>query len=184
MLVPYVIHSVPESKINGDLLNANIEKCIKDLYDIGFRVTAVVSDNHSSNVDAFNKLTIEYGRDNDSLRVWISDQPKYLFYDTGHLVKYLRNNLLTNRQLLFSPFICDDMEQELKIERGVIAWSLLHKVHEKDMENKANLRAAPKLNTMALHPGNYKQSVPIALAIFDPRPQDSTMHRTLLTSFI
>ena len=125
--VPYVIHFVPESKINGhllkaniekcieDLLKANIEKCIEDLYDIGFRVTAVVSDNHSSNVDAFNKLTIEYGRDNDSLRVWISDQPKYLFYDTGHLVKNLRNNLLTHRQLLFPPFICDDMEQELKI---------------------------------------------------------------------
>ena len=104
----------------------------------------------------------------DSLRIWIAEKRIYLFYDTVHLVKNLRNNLLARKQLLFPPFICDDMEQKLKIAGGGISWSLLHRVHEKDRENSVNLRAAPKLSTTVLHPGNCKQSVPVALAIFDP----------------
>ena len=108
-------------KINGGLLKGEIEKCIQNLHDVGFRVRAVVSDNHSSNVAAFNSLFAEYGRDNDSLRIWIAEKPIYLFYDTVHLVKNLRNNLLARKQLLFPPFICDDMEQKLKIARGGIS---------------------------------------------------------------
>ena len=69
---------------------------------------------------------------------------------------------------MFPPFICNDMKQELKIAGGEISWSLLYRVHEKDIENKAHLRAASKLSTKVLHPGNCKQSVPVALAIFDP----------------
>ena len=47
-------------------------------------------------------------------------------------------------------------------------WSLLHNIHEKDADYQANLRAAPKLSKTVLHPGNCTQSVPVALAIFDP----------------
>ena len=36
------------------------------------------------------------------------------------------------------------------------------------MQCQANLRAAPKLTAKVLHPGNRKQNVPVALAIFDP----------------
>ena len=60
------------------------------------------------------------------------------------------------------------MEQKWKIAGGEIFWSLLYKVDEKDRENKAHFRAAPKLSTKVLYPGNYKQSVPVVLAIFDP----------------
>ena len=81
----------------------------------------MVSDNHSSNVSAFNNLTAEYGRDNNSLRVWINDQLIYLFYDSVHLVKDIRNNLLTRKQLLILPFICDDMGQKLEIAGGGIS---------------------------------------------------------------
>ena len=56
----------------------------------------------------------------------------------------------------------------LQIAGGDISWSLLHRVHEKDLENGASLRAALKLSTTVLHPGNCKQNVPVALAIFDP----------------
>ena len=76
--------------------------------------------------------------------------------------------MLTRKKLLFPPFICNDIEQEWKIAGGEISWSLLHRVHEKDMENKAHFRAAPKLSTTVLHPGNCKQSVPVAQAIFVP----------------
>ena len=42
------------------------------------------------------------------------------------------------------------------------------KVDEKGRENKENLRAASKLSTTVPHPGNCKQNVPVALAIFVP----------------
>ena len=166
--VSYVIHSVPQSKISGDLLKVELEKCLEILQDIKFRVRAVVSDNHASNVAAYNSLLKDYGRDNDILRIWFNDQPIYLCYDAVHLVKNLRNNLQIRKQLLFPPFVCDAMDQKLKIAGGAISWSLLHRVHEEDRKNESNLRAAPKLTTTALHPGNCKQSVPVALAIFDP----------------
>ena len=44
----------------------------------------------------------------------------------------------------------------------------LHKVHEKDQQTQANLRAAQKLTATVLLPDTYKQNVPAALAVFDP----------------
>ena len=38
---------------------------------------------------------------------------------------------------------------------------------EKDSKLQANLRKAPKLTNETIHPGNVKQSMPLALAIFD-----------------
>lgn len=166
--VPFIIKSVPEIKISGDFLQDELKKCIQTLQSINFNVRAVVADNHSSNVAAFNGLTEQFGRDSDPFRVWVNDQPIYLFYDAVHLVKNIRNNLLNQKRLLFPPFICDDMDVSVKVAGGEISWSLLHRVHEKDQQNQANIRSAPKLSSQVLHPGNCKQSVPVALAIFDP----------------
>ena len=166
--VPYVIKSLPETKISGELLQGEIINCIRSLQGINFKMREVVSDNHSSNVAAFRGLLEQYGRDNDPLKVWINDQPTYLFYDTVHLMKNIRNNLLNQKRLLFPPFICSDMNEEVKIAGGEVSWSLLHIVHENDKKNQANLRAAPKLTAQVLHPGNCKQSVPVVLAVFNP----------------
>ena len=51
---------------------------------------------------------------------------------------------------------------------GQIFWNLLHSVHDRDSQCQANLLASPKLTKTLLHPGNCKQSVPVALAVFDP----------------
>ena len=53
------------------------------------------------------------------------------------------------------------------VEGGEVSWNLPHQVYEKDKECQANLRAAPKLTAEVLHPGNCKQSVSKALAIFE-----------------
>ena len=42
----------------------------------------------------------------------------------------------------------------------------LYNIYDKDKELKENLRKAPKLSYQALHPGNNKQNVLLALAIF------------------
>ena len=47
-------------------------------------------------------------------------------------------------------------------------WNLFHDIFKKDLNLQANLKAEPKLNAAVLHPGSMKQSVPLALAIFDP----------------
>lgn len=51
-------------------------------------------------------------------------------------------------------------------EPGYISWSDLHKIYEEDQKLDANLRKAPKLSYKALHPGDNKQNVSLALAIF------------------
>lgn len=52
---------------------------------------------------------------------------------------------------------------------GYIAWHDLHLIHESDQQLDCNLRMAPKLTKSALHPGNNKQYVNLALAIFDEK---------------
>ena len=48
---------------------------------------------------------------------------------------------------------------------GYIRWADLHDIYDKDKNLQANLRKAPKLSYQALHPGNNKQNIPLALAI-------------------
>ena len=40
-------------------------------------------------------------------------------------------------------------------------------IHSKDLDKTAHLKMAPKITYQVLHPGNKKQNVPIALAIFE-----------------
>ena len=48
-----------------------------------------------------------------------------------------------------------------------IDWADLYKIYDKDKELKTNLKKAPKFSYQALHTGNDKQNVPLALALFD-----------------
>ncbi|XP_047127382.1 uncharacterized protein LOC124808407 [Hydra vulgaris] len=50
---------------------------------------------------------------------------------------------------------------------GEIKWSTFHNIYEKDLTLNAGLRKAPKITMKVLHPGNFKQNVSLALAIFD-----------------
>ena len=91
----------------------------------------------------------------------------YLCFDTVHLVKNIRNNLLGYKGFLFPPFTFDGFKDRISVTGGELNWKTFHDVFEKDANLDANLRKAPKLSMKVLHPGNYKQSVPLALAIFD-----------------
>ena len=68
--------------------------------------------------------------------------------------------------MLFPGFSCTALD--LDAPGGEISWRLLHEIYEKDLGLQAHLRAAPKITTSVLHPGSCKQSVPVAIAIFDP----------------
>ena len=92
-----------------------------------------------------------------------------MFFDSVHLLKNIRNNLLNNKRFIFPPFSFNGFSDPIKCEGGEISWKLLHDVHEMDEKLQSNLRKAPKLSARTLHPGNNKQSVPLVLAISTKR---------------
>ena len=165
--IPYIIKSLPEVKIEGGWLKEEIVKAIELLHSIGFKVRCVVADNHSTNVSAYSKILTSNGCDIDDLAVILKDGSKvYLFYDSVHLMKNIRNNLLNCKRFIFPAFRFSGFIDDISCGAGEISWKLLHDVYEKDMNLQSNLRKAPKMSARVLHPGSNKQSVPLALAIF------------------
>ena len=81
--VPYVIKASPEVTITGSWIKDEVSKAISLLGKAGFRVRGVVSDNHSTNVNAYKNLIEKYGgADGDGLLIYTKI---YLFYDNVHL---------------------------------------------------------------------------------------------------
>ena len=90
-------------------------------------------------------------------------------FDTVHLIKNIRNNLLSSRyfQVPESHLLFHHLPHNFPA--GEVHWSRLHSIHSLDNVQSAHLRLAPKINYSVLHPGNNKQSVPLVLAtIFEP----------------
>ena len=54
--IPIVVKGCPEVTIKSYWLAEEMADCIQQLSLDGFSVQAVISDNHSCNVSAFNKL--------------------------------------------------------------------------------------------------------------------------------
>ena len=48
--VPYIIESVPDRNIDGQWIKEQILDSLKTFKNCGFRVRAIVSDNHSANL--------------------------------------------------------------------------------------------------------------------------------------
>ena len=164
--VHFVIKAIPESEIEGKWLSENIEDCVQYIHDAGLKVRAVMSDNHATNVASFREFYRKYGSDSDENAIIHSSNKSmniYLLYDCVHLLKNARNNLLNSKRFIF-PFFRSNF---ITTPSGEISWKLLHDVYDKDKELQANLRKAHKLTYKALHPGDNKQSVPLALSIFD-----------------
>ena len=106
--MPFVVKAAPESKIEGKWLSGQIRETIQPLHEISFRVRAVTSDNHPSNVSAFNELFSKHGsesHENAILHHSTSDRRTYLFHDSVYLLKNVRNNLLNSGRFIFSNFI-------------------------------------------------------------------------------
>ena len=164
--VPYVVKTLPEKEITGIWIKDALLSCIKSLHTSGFNVRGVVCDDHPTNVLAYKRLLMDHGQSPDDLFFTLNGKKIYLFFDTVHLIKNVRNNLLGRKRFLFPEFHFDGFEDNIDVPGGEISWKLLHDVHEKDAELGAHFKAAPKITSQVLHPGNCKQSVPPALAIF------------------
>ena len=113
---------------------------------------------------AFTRLILQFGEDNESFN--FQSQKVYLFCGTDHLIKRVRNNLLSKKRLVFPQFSFFEFNDDVIVNPGEISWKLLHDVPEKDQKLDANLRKSLKLTNKVLHPGKYKQNVQLALNIF------------------
>ena len=122
--IPYIIKSVPEKKIDGKWLKEQVFDCLKTLKDCGFNVRAIVSDNHSTNVSAYNMLLQETNQPCNGLFMLYESQKLYLLHDTVHLVKNVRNNLLNYKRFIFPAFKFNDFKDEISLEGGEISWKL------------------------------------------------------------
>jgi hypothetical protein len=167
--IPYVIKTCPEVSINGYWLHNEIDSSINNLKECGFNVRAVVCDNHSANVSAFNQLLRDYKAETDLFiyhPAYNGSMKTYLFYDMVHLIKNVRNNMLHAKKFVFPSFKFDQLRDKINVPDGFVSWSLFHQLYEHDLMLQANLKKAHKISCSVLHPGNNKQNVSLALAIF------------------
>ncbi|MEO2160645.1 MAG: THAP domain-containing protein, partial [bacterium] len=167
--IPWVVKAIPETKIEGTWLANHIDETIGSVHQAGFKIRGIVADDHSTNVLGYNVLLEKYPSpiyrtirhpSNEELLI-------YLFFDSVHLMKNIRNNLLNHKRFIFPEFSFD-IFNDVSFPGGEISWKLLHDVHDRDSLISANLKKAYKISNKVLHPGDNKQSVPLALAIFDP----------------
>ena len=151
---------MPETKITGEWLAQHISECIC-LSKVGFNVRAVVTNNHSSNVNTFDCLLHTYGTNDSKLFTQHPDNntKTYLFFDNVHLMKNVRNNLFNAKTFVFPSFTFNVQGVVINSPDGYISWSDLHSINDQDSKLPANLRKANKLTYRAMHPGNNKQSV-------------------------
>ena len=93
-------------------------------------------------------------------------------------MKNVRNNLFNAKKFVFPSFTFNVQGVVINSLDGYISWSDLHSIYDQDSKLPANLRKANKLTYRAMHPGNNKQSVDLALSIF----HDSTIAARKLLS--
>ena len=56
----FVISAIPHVKNSGEIVYQNIGQCLSLLTQSQFRVRAIISDNHTTNVKAYNILLTNY----------------------------------------------------------------------------------------------------------------------------
>ena len=128
--MPFVIKAILEIKIEGKWLSEHIYNCITSLDSVGFNVSAIISNNHSTNVLAFKYLFNMYGNEQNNENIIY--QPSntanqiYLFFDPVHLLKNIRNNLFNLQRFIITSFEFDQFFDPVDVAGGEISWKLLH----------------------------------------------------------
>ena len=130
--VPYVVKAAPVTFIKSELLKDELLNCLELLITGGFNVRPVICDNYAANVSAFTKLILQFGDDNESLFINFQSLKVYLFYSTVHLIKNVRNYLLSKKRLVFPQFSFFEFNDDAIVNPAEMPWKLLHDVHEKD----------------------------------------------------
>lgn len=134
------------SSLPAENLMVILENCIKKLFSIGLIVNAVVSDMSSSFIRLSNMLNIS---PNNS-EFYVEDNKILYIFDTPHLIKATRNNLLQNN---------------FQFNNYKTSWAHIKQFYEKD--KLLSRRCVPKLTNSHLDPTkSEKMKVKLATQIF------------------
>uniref|UniRef100_A0A2A4J5S8 THAP-type domain-containing protein n=1 Tax=Heliothis virescens TaxID=7102 RepID=A0A2A4J5S8_HELVI len=124
-----------------------INEIILKLTRIGIKIMAIVSD-QASNFDRYAKQVKKVSKDNPYFL--FNDQKIYYIFDVPHLIKCIRNNLLTHN------FVCDDKK---------ISWEYIELMYSSQKENMLGL--IPKLTDAHINPNTLqKMRVKYAAQVF------------------
>ena len=92
--ISYIVQAIPEVKFSGERLANKMSNCTDNLTSAEFCVQGIVSDNNPSNVHAFFSLAAMF---NSNSHQYI----KHLILCTVHIMKNIRNKLLTGKKFVF-----------------------------------------------------------------------------------
>lgn len=133
--------------VKGDDLLVLLKDCIKNILDVGLLPSAIVCDQGAQNRRLYSLLK---GTESNPCTE-IHDQKLVLIYDIPHLVKSLRNNLLTG---------------DIEINNKIISFEDIIKTYKIDVRSET-ARAMCKITPIHLHPNPFqKMSCKLALQIF------------------
>ena len=120
--ITFAIQAIPEIiRFNGQWQAKKISDNIDILKEIGLYVWGIVTNNYSANVNAFSTLIKIF---NSEWNYYIKHlQNSLLFYDTVHLMKSIRNNLVNRKKFAFPEFVYDDnLQVKIICQEGFIRW--------------------------------------------------------------
>jgi len=156
------------STIKTPELVVSIKEVVEAVQSTGLKIVALVCDQASTNVAAINKLRAEtktkysrLGQENRLFGFEINNQEIIPLFDPPHMLKCLRNNLLTKNL----KFICKD-----KVQR-VAKWSHITQFYELDKsESVIGDRMNPKLSDAHIYEDKMKKmKVSHAAQVFSQR---------------
>ena len=90
--------------MDGHWLASKISTSILCLAENGFEVRTVITDNHSASVTAIKHLTkMHPSSSSHGIEVSKNLTKTHLLFDSVHIVKNIRNNVLNAKKLAFPP---------------------------------------------------------------------------------
>ena len=106
--IPYIIKAIPIVRLTFLDVYNGILNCISILNEGKFHVRGVIADNHSTNVKAYKVLVKNFPLDDREYCIKNpsnSAQHIFLMFDTVHLIKNIRNNLISSRFFQVPQFL-------------------------------------------------------------------------------
>lgn len=134
------------SGVKGDDLVKIIKDSVEKMLNVGLLPSAIVCDQGTQNRRMFSLL----GATEDNPSTIICSTNLFLIYDMPHLMKSIRNNLLTG---------------DFKIDNNIVSMKDIHKTYEIDTNN-TTARAMTKITPTHLNPNPFqKMSCKLAIQL-------------------
>ena len=120
--IPFDIKAIPIVRLRFLDVYNGILNCISVLNDGNFHIRGVIAENHSTNVKACKVLVKNFPLDNGQYCIKNpsnSAQHIFLMFDTVHLVKNIRNNLISSRIFQVPQFLFNLQDTLFNIPPGL-----------------------------------------------------------------